>query len=79
MDTASLSGRQEVYAPPAHLQQKEGEDKPGKQKILVLTGRTKVKVEQIGQPGGEGPGFLGIPRPVVAPGFLGPKGSHNHA
>ena len=36
-------------------------------------------IDEIGYPGDGSPRLLGVPRPVVAPGFLGPKGSEKHA
>ena len=79
MDTATLSRRQEADAPPAHLQQDEREDEPGKQEVMMLARRTEVQINQIAQPSGQCPCFLGIPRPIVAPGFLGPQSAHRHA
>ena len=38
-----------------------------------------MQVQEIAEPGGGGPGLLGIPGPIVAPGLLGPKGTHHYA
>ena len=40
---------------------------------------TIVDIDKIGNPGDGCPGFLGVPRPVVAPGFLRPKCTEEHA
>ena len=79
MDTASLSRGQEVDSPPAHLQEDKREYQPSEQEVLILIGRTEVQIKQIAEPSGKGPCFLGIPCPIVAPGFLGPQGAHRHA
>ena len=79
MDTTPLSRGQEVDSPPAHLQEDKREYQPSEQEVLILVGRAEVQIEQIAEPSGKGPCFLGIPAPIVAPGFLGPQSAHRHA
>ena len=40
---------------------------------------TIMYIYKIGDPGDGGPGFLGVPRPVVPPGFLRPECAEEHA
>ena len=75
-----MCGGQIIDAPPAHLKQDEGDDEHPKGQTLALTGELAVvDVDEVGEPGDGSPRFLGIPRPVVPPGFLGPEGAEKHA
>ena len=61
----------------------EGEDdgdeaddrEPGRMPALPVSSQPKVEVDRIDDPGDQGPGLLGIPRPVAGPGLLCPDRS----
>ena len=71
--------RQEVYSPPAHLQQYERKDEKCEQSVCIAIGRAKMKIEQIAEPRGECPCLLGIPCPIVTPCLFCPQGTHCHS
>ena len=69
-----------VDAPPAHLEEEEGNDEHPKGCPAVVAGQPfVVDVDEVGEPCDGSPGFLGVPRPVVPPGFLCPEGTEEHA
>ena len=74
VDAGALGRGQVVDAPPAHLQEDEGDEEPPERCTAVAV-RTDahVDISQIGKPCGSGPSLLGVPRPVVPPGFLRPE------
>ena len=78
MDTCTLCRRKEIDAPPAHLKQNERENEPRKEEILMLARRAEVQIEQVAEPSSKRPCLLGVPTPIVAPGFLRPQGAHGH-
>ncbi len=38
-----------------------------------------MHIDKIGEPGDGGPSLLGVPRPVMTPGLLGPQSAKEHA
>ena len=74
VDAGALSRREVVDAPPAHLQENEGDEEPPERCTAVAV-RTDahVDISQIGEPCSGSPSLLGVPRPVVPPGFLCPE------
>ena len=79
MYACSLGRWQEIYTPPAHLQQDERKDEQRKQRVCVAVGGAHVQIEQIAEPCGQGPCLFGVPCPVVTPCLFGPQGAHHHA
>ena len=72
VNRSALRGRQIIDAPPAHLEQDEGEDEnPERRTHSARAGGAQVDVDEIGEPGDGSPRLLRVPRPVVAPRLLG--------
>ena len=75
-----LSTWQEVDTPPTHLQKdKRTDDHPKSQTLTMTRQQTIMDVDEVGEPGDGGPGFLGIPRPIVAPSLFRPESAKHHA
>ena len=74
VDAGALGRGQVVDTPPAHLQEDEGDEEPPERCTAVAV-RTDahVDISQIGEPCRSSPSLLGVPRPVVPPGFLRPE------
>ena len=80
MYTRTLGGREVIDAPPTHLQKDERTDEyPESQSFTLTRELTIMYIYKICKPGDSGPRLFGIPRPVVSPGFLGPKCAKEHA
>lgn len=71
--------RQEVYSPPAHLQQYERKDKKCKESVCIAVGGTQMKIEQVTEPCGKCPCLFGIPCPIITPCLFCPQGTHCHS
>ena len=74
VDADALGRGQVVDAPPAHLQEDEGDEEPPECCTAVaVCSQADVYVGQVGKPRRSCPRLLRIPRPVMSPGFLGPQ------
>jgi len=74
VDAHALSRREVVDPPPAHLQKDEGDEEPPECCTAIAVGAdAHVDISQIGEPCRSSPSLLGVPRPVVPPGFLRPE------
>ena len=80
VDAHALSRREVVDPPPAHLQEDERDEEPPECCTAVAV-RTDahVDISQIGEPCSSSPSLLGVPRPVVPPGFLRPERPEENA
>ena len=76
---ALLGGRNEGHAKPGDEQQDESRWQEPEDGAGTRMARPGVEVDEVGAGRDKGPGFLGIPGPVVSPGFLGPDGAREHA
>ena len=62
------------------MQEDEGADEHPKGQLLAMArNMAVVDVDEVGNPGDGGPRLFGVPRPIVTPGFLGPKCAEEHA
>jgi hypothetical protein len=62
-----------VDTPPAHLQEDEADEKAIEGEEGTMGGHLAVvDIDEVSEPGDGSPRLLGIPRPIVAPGFFGP-------
>ena len=74
VDAGTLGRGQVVDPPPAHLQKEEGDEEPPERRTTIAVGAdAHVDISQIGEPCSGSPSLLGVPRPVVPPGFLCPE------
>ena len=74
VDAHALSRREVVDPPPAHLQEDKGDEEPPERRTTIAVGAdAHMDISQIGEPRGSSPSLLGVPRPVVPPGFLRPE------
>ena len=79
MYARALGGGEVIDAPPTHLQENEGNDEhPEGQPIAMARELTIMYIYKVCKPGDGGPRLLGVPRPVVAPGFLRPECAKKH-
>ena len=80
MYAAFDGGGKVVDTPPAHLEEEEGDDEHPKGCPTVVVGQPFIMdVDEVGQPSDGSPGFFGVPRPVMSPGFLRPKSTEEHS
>src|SRR5262245_32497167 len=64
---------------PEHDEEAGDTEPGGDQAAVVAGGEADVDDDEVDDPGGEGPGFLGVEVPESAPGVVGPPGAQEDA